>query len=87
MDLSQDQAQRDAFTPVSVSMSSQLTQPEPQSDLHAMSPLTITPKNEVRKYTAKEWRMHKREITRLYVDNTLSNVMQVMREKHGFDAR
>jgi len=70
---------------VSVPSNSQLAQPEPQSQLHAMSPLAGK-QNKARKYSAKDWDAHRPEITRLYKDGTLRTVMEFMREKHGLNA-
>ena len=60
-------------------------QPQPQAQLHAIFPSGIK-QNEVRKYTAKDWEEQRPEIARLYEDNTLSKVMELMREQHGLDA-
>lgn len=60
-------------------------QPQPQVHLHAKFPSGIK-QTEVRKYTAEDWEEQRPEITRLYEDNTLSKVMELMREKLGLDA-
>jgi hypothetical protein len=60
-------------------------QPQPQPQLHAMFPLG-SKQNEARKYTVKDWDAQRPEITRQYENNTLSSVMEFMRERHGLDA-
>jgi hypothetical protein len=41
---------------------------------------------ELRKYTAKDWDTQRPEITRLYKNGTLDDVIKSMRERHGLDA-
>ena len=38
------------------------------------------------KYTTEDWEAQKSEVTRLYNDNTLESVRDVMRKEHGLDA-
>ena len=40
----------------------------------------------LRKYTAKDWETHRSEITRLYKNGTLDDVIKSMKERHGLDA-
>jgi len=85
MDLPWNQPHQDAFIPFSVPISSQLAQPEPQSQLYAMSP-PARKQNEARKSTAKDLDSHRPEITRLYEDSTLPTTREFMREKYGLNA-
>lgn len=57
--------------------------PQPQSppQLHPMLPPANKP-TEARKYTADDWETQREEITRLYEDNTLGRVIDLMRENH-----
>lgn len=42
-----------------------------------------------RRHRCADWERHKLTITRLYLDEnkTLGEVMRIMRDQHGFDAR
>jgi hypothetical protein len=60
-------------------------QPHPQTPLHAML-LPGNKQNKARKYTAKDWDEQRPEIIRLYESNTLNNVVETMRDRHGLDA-
>jgi Clr5 domain len=42
--------------------------------------------NEARWYKEEDWDAQRPEITRLYENNTLENVMKFMREQHGLKA-
>jgi hypothetical protein len=96
MDSLWDQADWEAFLPsATIYMSSNnllawpQTQlhphPQPQPELHAMVPLGSR-QSEARKYTAEDWDAQRPEITRLYENNTLNGVMEIMRERYGLDA-
>jgi hypothetical protein len=41
---------------------------------------------EARKFTAEDWNTQRPEITRLYEDNILKRVIEIMRERHGLTA-
>jgi hypothetical protein len=56
---------------------------QPQSD--GIFPLSGK-QNEARWYTEEDWDAQRREITKLYENNTLENVMKFMREQHGLKA-
>jgi hypothetical protein len=56
---------------------------QPQSD--GVFPLSGK-LNEARWYTDEDWNAQRPEITRLYENNTLENVMKFMREQHGLKA-
>jgi hypothetical protein len=43
-------------------------------------------RNKARKYAAEDWEALKLEIARLYNNGTLSSIMRLMKERHGFDA-
>ena len=94
MDSLWNQAHWEAFMPPAtmyIPSNNQPTQPQiqlqlqPQPQLHAILPLG-SKQNEARKYTAKDWDEQRLEITRLYENNTLNSVVEVMRERHGLDA-
>jgi hypothetical protein len=59
--------------------------PQPQSQLHAIFPLDSN-QSEARKYTAKDWEELRLEITRLYENNPLTKVMELMTVQHGLSA-
>jgi hypothetical protein len=63
----------------------QSAQSELQSQLYAMFP-PASKQNKARKYTSKDWDTQRPEITRLYRNSTLENVMKFMRERHGLEA-
>jgi hypothetical protein len=60
-------------------------QPQPQPQLHVIFPLG-NKQGEARKYTAKDWEELKSEITRLYENNPLNKVVELMAEQHGLSA-
>ncbi len=93
MDSSSDWDTWLAFGPALVSYSPPDAQPDQshrQAKLNSMlppaHPLTSHKHIEARKYTATDWDAHKAEITRLYEENTLERVMELMREQHGLAA-
>jgi hypothetical protein len=57
-----------------------------QTQFHAMLPPTSHKHLEPRRYTAEDWDIQKAEITRLYEENKLERVMELMRELHGLTA-
>jgi hypothetical protein len=61
------------------------TQPPPQPQSHAIFPLG-SKQSEVRKFTAKDWEELRSEITRLYENNALNKVIELMAEQHGLSA-
>jgi ribulose bisphosphate carboxylase small subunit len=63
------------------------TQPQPQQQpqLHATFPLG-SKQSEARKFTAKDWEELRSEITRLYENNALNKVIELMAEQHGLSA-
>lgn len=64
----------------------QTVMPQPtQPQVHAMLPST-SQQGEVRKYKVEDWDVHRQEITRLYENDTLKNVMKFMRERYGLEA-
>jgi hypothetical protein len=69
----------------SAPLNTQYVQVEPQTQWNALFP-PAGEQNDTRKYTAKDWDTHKLEITGLYENGTLDNVIKSMRKRHGLDA-
>jgi len=87
MDSPWDQEHWDALImPAATSYATPSDQPaQPQAQLHAMLP-PARRHVEARKYTAEDWNTQRPEIARLYKDNILERVIELMRERQGLTA-
>ncbi len=74
------------YSPLDAQPDQSNRQPELNSMLPPTLPLTSYKHTEARKYTARDWDAQKAEITRLYEENTLERVMELMNEHHGLTA-
>jgi len=69
----------------SAPLNTQYAQAEPQMLWHTSFP-PVGEQNDTRKYTAKDWDARRLEITELYENGTLDNVIKSMKTRYGLEA-